>query len=81
MCAFLCKRLKFEKVMDVSERRYHCETFEKCSILFKFKEGENFNHRNTLSILRIALKLHFVQNVEPDTEIGPPARRGEPTPR
>ena len=46
------------------------ETFEKCSILFKFKEGENFNHRNTLSILRIALKLHFVQNVESDTEIG-----------
>jgi hypothetical protein len=39
--------------------------------LFKFKEGENFNHRNTLSILRIALKLHFVQNVEPDPrEIG-----------
>ncbi len=37
---------------------------------FKFKEGENFNHRNKLSILRIALKLHFVQNVEPDTEIG-----------
>jgi len=24
VCAFLCKRLKFEKVMDVSERRYHC---------------------------------------------------------
>ena len=23
------------------------ETFEKWSILFKFKEGENFNHRNT----------------------------------
>jgi hypothetical protein len=49
------------------------ETFEKCSILFKFKEGENFNHPDeigtgihTLSILRIALKLHFVQNVEPD---------------
>ncbi len=52
---------------------------------FKFKAGENFNHpsticrtygasRNTLSILRIALKvsatLHFVQNVEPNTEIG-----------
>ena len=41
---------------------------------FKFKEGENFNHPDeigtgihTLSILRIALKLHFVQNVEPDT--------------
>jgi hypothetical protein len=31
------------------------ETFEKCSILFKFKEDENFNHRNTLSILRIKI--------------------------
>jgi len=31
------------------------ETFEKCSILFKFKEGEDFNHRNTLSILRIEI--------------------------
>jgi len=31
------------------------ETFEKCSILVKFKEGENFNHRNTLSILRIEI--------------------------
>jgi hypothetical protein len=29
------------------------ETFEKYSFLFKFKEGENFNHRNTLSISRI----------------------------
>jgi hypothetical protein len=38
--------------------------------LFKFKAGKNFNHRNTLSILRIALKLHFVQNVEPNEEIG-----------
>jgi hypothetical protein len=31
------------------------ETFEKYSFLFKFKEGENFNHRNTLSILRIKI--------------------------
>jgi len=31
------------------------ETFEKCSILFKAKEGENFNRRNTLSILRIKI--------------------------
>jgi len=31
------------------------ETFEKCSILFNNKEGENFNHRNTLSILRIKI--------------------------
>jgi len=38
--------------------------------LFKFKEGENFNHRNTLSILRIALMLHCVPKFEPDTEIG-----------
>jgi len=38
--------------------------------LFKFKKGENFNHRNTLSISRIKLKLHFVHNVETDEEIG-----------
>jgi hypothetical protein len=43
------------------------ETFEKCSILFKAKEGENFNHpseigfafhgagTNTFSILRIKI--------------------------
>jgi len=31
------------------------EAFGKCSISFKFKEGENFNHRNTLSILRIKI--------------------------
>jgi len=33
-------------------RRYQTpsvyETFEKCSILFKVKEGENFNRRGTL---------------------------------
>ncbi|MEJ2656236.1 MAG: histidine phosphatase family protein [Desulfobacterales bacterium] len=33
----------------------YTETFEKCSFLFKFKEGENFNRRNTLSILRIEI--------------------------
>jgi len=49
---------------------HQLETFEKCSILFKFKEGENFIHRNTFSILRIKLKLLCEQNVEPDTEIG-----------
>jgi len=31
------------------------ETFEKCSILFKFKEGENFKYRNTLSISRLKI--------------------------
>jgi hypothetical protein len=34
-------------------QNYSIETFEKRSILFKAKEGENFNHRNTLSISRI----------------------------
>ena len=31
------------------------ETFEKRLILFKFKKEKNFNHRNTLSILRIKI--------------------------
>jgi len=35
----------------------HHETFEKCSISFKFKEGDpacgGINHRNTLSISKI----------------------------
>jgi len=31
------------------------ETFEKCSILVKFKEGENFDRMNILSILRIEI--------------------------
>jgi hypothetical protein len=34
---------------------YGGETFEECSILFKFKEDEDFNHRNTLSISRIKI--------------------------
>jgi hypothetical protein len=46
------------------------ETFEKCSILSKCKEGENFNRRNILNISRIALKLHCVPKFEPDTAIG-----------
>jgi len=31
------------------------ETFEKEMFLFEFKDGENFNHRNTSSILRIEI--------------------------
>ena len=31
------------------------ETFAKRSILFTTKEGDNFNHRNTWSILRIKI--------------------------
>jgi hypothetical protein len=58
------------------------ETFEKCSFLFKFKEGENFNHpsticqtygagRNTLSISRInPPKFGGGLKFEPDVEIG-----------
>ena len=34
------------------------------------KAGENFNRRYTLSISRIELKLHFVQNVKPNAGIG-----------
>ena len=44
--------------------------FEVCAYLFKIKEGENFNHRNTRSISRIALKLHCVPKFEPDADIG-----------
>jgi len=29
------------------------ETFAKCSFLFAFKEGQDFNYMNTLSILMI----------------------------
>ena len=31
------------------------EIFEKSQFLFEFKEGENFNHRHTLSISRIKI--------------------------
>ncbi len=31
------------------------ETIEKWIFLFEFKEGENFNHRNTSRILRIKI--------------------------
>ena len=44
--------------------------FEVCAYLFEFKEGENFNHSNTYSISRIALKLHCVPKFESDVEIG-----------
>jgi hypothetical protein len=47
------------------------ETFEKCSILFKFKEDEDFNHRNTLSILRInPPKFGGGLKSESDVEVG-----------
>jgi hypothetical protein len=46
------------------------ETFAEYPILLKYKEGDNFNHRNTVSISRIARKLHFVPKFEPDAVIG-----------
>jgi len=40
---------------DLSRKSERYETFEKCQFLFKFKKGDNFNHRNTLSISRIKI--------------------------
>ena len=40
---------------SANEDRFFClgkETFEKCSILAKIKEGKNFNYRNMLNISR-----------------------------
>ncbi len=54
------------------------ETFAKCPILIQFKAGDNFNRRcrvanalgvNTLSISRIALKLHCVPKFELNAEM------------
>jgi hypothetical protein len=44
----------------------HYEVFEKRSVLFKFKEDEDFNHRQTLSISRIG--------AFPPEWVGSPAR-------
>ena len=41
--------------VDIEEALIDLETFEKCQFLFKFKEGDNFNQRNTLSISRIKI--------------------------
>jgi hypothetical protein len=38
--------------------------------LFKVKEGEDLNHRNTRSILRIAPVASLRAKLEPDTDIG-----------
>jgi len=56
--------------LNFSDRKYCSETFEERSILSKYKEGDNFNRRNTRSISRIARKLHFVPKFEPDAVIG-----------
>ena len=63
--------MRSEKILKRHAKSCLNKTFEKCSFLLKFKEVENFNHRNTYGISRIKLKLHFVHNVETDPrEIG-----------
>jgi len=47
-------RLKRIKRIN-NENRACLETFDKCSFLFKVKEGEDFNRRNTWSISRIKI--------------------------
>ncbi len=37
--------------------------FEIYAYLFEIKEGEYFNYRNTWSISRIALKLHYIAKI------------------
>jgi len=49
------KDFSFFIILSVISYPLSVETFEKCSFLFKFKEGENFNRRNTLGILRIKI--------------------------
>jgi len=47
---------KWHKICcTITEATLGIEIFEKCSILFKFKEGENFKCRNTLSISRLKI--------------------------
>jgi len=63
--------IKFLKKTNQPLRHAQRETFEKCSILFKATEGDNFNHRNTLSISRINQpKSGGGLKFEPDTGIG-----------
>jgi hypothetical protein len=57
-----------KKVGEISQRLI--ETTLKCSNSLKFKEGENFNHRHTLSIPRIALKRYFVQKLSLTQKLG-----------
>ncbi len=47
----------FPSGITISDGGFHddLEPFEKCPILFKFKEGENFNRRNMLNISRIKI--------------------------
>ncbi len=43
------------RLSSATDALFTFEAVSKCSILFKIKEGENFNHRNTFSISRIKI--------------------------
>jgi len=49
------RTIYFKKVKEKGCSFEGKETFAECSILFKFKEGENFNHRYILDISRIKI--------------------------
>jgi len=48
-------RANAAKPQGLSNEDKSFEIFAEYSILFKFKEGENFNHRNILDISRIKI--------------------------
>jgi len=52
---FLHNLKKYVLLSRVEICPYYCGTFEKCPILVKVKEDENFNHRNILNISRIKI--------------------------
>ena len=49
------RRLLTGYAVSFNRRYKRNETFEEHPILAKYKEGDNFNHRNTLSISRIEI--------------------------
>jgi hypothetical protein len=56
LCLFILDRQAVKAYNEgVVKSQCEAETFAECSILFKFKEGENFNHRNILDISRIKI--------------------------
>ena len=50
-----CGLLTKPSLTDPTKQIEHAETFEKRSILFKVKEDEDFDRRNTECILRIKI--------------------------
>jgi len=60
----------FSAVRGGGLQRILSETFEEHQILLKFKEGENFNHRNTLRYFEDSANASLRAKFEPDAEIG-----------